>query len=626
MPPPLVRASRASRAERLSQAGLSLETWKHLPRLVGTLWAVSPGLLSTIIGLRLLRALQVPAMLYVGKLIIDEVVLQAHQPAPGPTFQDWWVSGRLTLLFTWLALELALTAAGNVMGRLTTLAENLIAERHSNLMAGRLIEHVARLDLKDIEDSEFQDKLQRARAQTFIGNGLLGMMLNQVQDTVTVVALVIGLIVFVPVLVFLLLLALIPSTVSEAYFNGQRYGLNTQITPERRRIEYLRWIGSNAEAAKEVKLFGLGPYLVESFTKLASIIQASNRDLAIRRTIWGSVLGLISSLSYYAAYAYVAWRAVNGTISIGDLTFLSGSLLRLNGLFERLTMGLTQIAAQTAYLDDLFSFFDTKPTLASPAAPKPFPAPIRHGIAFENVGFRYPGKESWALRHLSFTLKAGETLALVGENGAGKTTIVKLLTRLYDPNEGRITIDGIDLKDFDVDDLRAHVGAIFQDFMRFNFTAGQNIGVGLVEEIDNEARVAAAAKDSLADQLIARMPEGYGQMLGRGFASGFDLSGGEWQKIAIARAYFRDAEVLILDEPTAALDARAEAGVFDRFRNLSAAKSTLLISHRFTTVRMADRILVLENGEIIESGNHAELIALGGRYAELFELQAEGYR
>ncbi|MDB5534543.1 MAG: transporter ATP-binding protein [Hyphomicrobiales bacterium] len=623
MPP---RLSRASRANRLTEAGLSLETWKHLPRLAASLWGVSPALLSAIVALRFLRALQVPAMLFVGKVIIDEVVLQAHQPAPGPDFQAWWLSGRLSALAGWLVLELALTAAGNIIGRLTTLAENLIAEQHSNRMARRLIEHVARLDLQDIEDSAFQDKLQRARAQTFIGNGLLGMMLNQLQDTITVVALVAGLIVFVPALVFVLVLALLPAAVSEAYFNSKRYGLNHQVTSERRRIEYLRAIGSNPDYAKEVKLFGLGSYLVTNFVRLADMIHAANRALAIRSTLWGSGMGLLSSLAYYAAYAYVAWRAVTGSISIGDLTFLSGSLLRLNGLFERLTLGLTQIASQTAYLDDLFSFLDTQPGMQTASSPLPFPSPLRHGIVFEDVGFRYPGKDSWALRHLSFALGASETVALVGENGAGKTTIVKLLARLYDPDEGRITIDGIDLRAFDLDDLRAHIGVIFQDFVRYNLSVAHNIGIGRTAQMDDRERVTSAAQASLADELVRKMPEGYEQMIGRGYDRGYDLSGGEWQKLAIARAYFRDAEVLILDEPTAALDARAEAGVFDRFRNLSQNKSTLLISHRFTTVRMADRIIVLENGGILEAGDHATLMTLGGRYAELFNLQAAGYR
>jgi ATP-binding cassette subfamily B protein len=326
------------------------------------------------------------------------------------------------------------------------------------------------------------------------------------------------------------------------------------------------------------------------------------------------------------AYAYIAWSTLSGRFSIGDLTFLAGSFLRLRSLLEGLLIGFSQVAGQALYLDDLFSFFEIEPEIVSPETPRPFPLPIRDGFAFEDVGFRYPGAERWAVRHLSFDLRGGEVLALVGENGAGKTTLVKLLARLYDPDEGRILLDGRDLREYDLGALRANIGVIFQDFVRYHLTAAENIAVGRIEARDDRARIVTAAERSLADEVIEKLPAGYDQIIGKRFRTGVDLSGGEWQKVAIARAYMRDAQVLILDEPTAALDARSEFEVFQRFKELSEGKTAVLISHRFSSVRMADRILVLADGKVESMGTHEELLARGGRYAELFELQAAGYR
>lgn len=604
---------------------LRFKTLAHLPRLLNSLWKTSPALATIVVLLRLLRAVQPPLVLYVGKLIIDEVILQTGTPGPGPDLGDWIASGRLNMLLLWLSLELLLMVGANILTRLGALVEGMLSELHGTALSIQIIEHASNLDLRDIETSETQDKLQRARIQTAMGGSLLGTVLNQAQDAVTLALFLAGLIMYVPLLILLLLVALLPTLFGEAHFNEKSYALSRELTRERRYMEYVRSAGSIAEAAKEVKLFGLGPLLAERFRLAAAKVFRANRDLAAKRAIWSSLFGAIASLAYYSAYAVVAWRTVRGEFSVGELTFLSGSLLRLNGLFERLVLGLTNLASQAQFLDDFFSFMDTRSAMPRPASPRAFPAPLREGIVFENVGFRYPGKEGWALRHLSFTLPAGETLALVGENGAGKTTIVKLLTRLYDPDEGRILVDGIDLREIDLADLRDHVGAIFQDFVRYQVTAGENIGIGRIAEMDDQPRIRDAAQKSLADPLIERLPAGYDQMLGRIFSKGLDLSGGEWQKIAIARAYFRDADILILDEPTAALDARAEAEIFERFRALSRSKTALLISHRFSTVRIADRILVLENGAILEQGNHDELMALGGRYAELFSLQAAGF-
>ena len=481
-------------------------------------------------------------------------------------------------------------------------------------------------DLEDFEDSELQDRLERARRQAAGRTSLIGQLFGQAQDVITVVSFAVGLLVYAPWLIVLLAIALLPAFIGEAHFNAQSYSLNYARTPERRELDYVRQTGASVETAKEVKIFGLNTFLIERYRTLAESFFDANRRIAMRRAGWGSLLTAIGTLAYYVAYAYIVWRTLHGEFSIGDLTFLAGSFRRLRNLLENLLIGFSQVASQALYLDDLFSFFEIQPEIVPPPNPRPFPVPIRSGFAFESVGFRYPGAERWAVRNLTFELRAGEILALVGENGAGKTTLVKLLARLYDPDEGRILLDGHDLREYDLFALRANIGVIFQDFVRYHFTAADNIAVGRIEERGDRARIVEAAERSLADEVIRKLPDGYEQVLGKRFRTGIDLSGGEWQKIAIARAYMRDAQLLILDEPTAALDARAEYEVFGRFKELSRGKTVVLISHRFSSVRMADRIVVLVDGAVEAEGTHEQLVQQGGRYAELFELQAAGYR
>jgi ATP-binding cassette subfamily B protein len=432
--------------------------------------------------------------------------------------------------------------------------------------------------------------------------------------------------VYAPWLIAFLAIALLPAFIGEAHFNAQSYALNYARTAERREIDYVRQTGASAETAKEVKIFGLNAFLIERYRELSTSFAEANRRIAIRRASWGSLLSAIGTAAYYVAYAYIVWRTLHGEFSIGDLTFLAGSFRRLRNLLENLLLGFSQVAGQALYIDDLFSFFEIRPEIVPSPDPLPFPVPIKQGFTFDNVGFRYPGAERWAVRGLTFTLHAGEILALVGENGAGKTTLVKLLARLYDPDEGRILLDGHDLRDYDLFTLRSNIGVIFQDFVRYQFTAADNIAVGRIEARDDRTRIVDSAERSLADEVIRKLPRGYDQIIGKRFRTGVDVSGGEWQKIAIARAYMRDAQVLILDEPTAALDARSEFEVFRRFRDLSEGKTAVLISHRFSSVRMADRIVVLVNGAVEAVGTHAELLEQKGRYAELFELQAAGYR
>lgn len=599
---------------------------RNLPPFLRLIWQTNPFLTITTLFLRLVRALLPVATLYIGKLIIDEVVRLVQSPLPLDSLSEWWNSGALEPLFALLALEFLLAIASDVLGRLVSLVDALLSELFVNATSIRLMEHAAKLDLEDFEDSELQDKLERARRQTMGRSYLMTQLFGQAQDVVTIVTFALGLILYAPWLIVLLLVALVPAFLGEAHFNAASYTLDYARTLDRRVIDYVRLTGAGVETAKEVKMFGLNPFLIERYRQLAIKFYHDNRRLAIRRAGWGSALTAIGTLGYYFAYAYIAWRTVTGVLTIGDLTFLAGSFRRLRNLLEGLLIGFSQMAGQALYLNDLFTFFEIEPEIVSPPNPRPFPVPIREGFVFENVGFRYPGADHWAVRHLDFTLKSGEVLALVGENGAGKTTLVKLLTRLYDPDEGRVLLDGHDLREYDLNEVRANMGVIFQDFVRYHMTARENIAVGLIEALDDQERIAEAARRSLADQVIERLPGGYDQVLGKRFRTGVDLSGGEWQKIAIARAYMRDAQLLVLDEPTASLDARAEFQVFQRFKELSEGKTAVLISHRFSSVRMADRILVLADGQVEAMGTHETLLQQRGRYAELFEMQAAGYR
>ncbi len=599
---------------------------KNLWPFLLMVWRTSPHLTAASLVLRLGRALLPVITLFVGKLIIDDVVLLVQTPNKPETLSQWLNSGLLNWLGLLLLAEFALAVLSDILGRVVSLIDSLLSERVSNTSSVRLMQHAATLDLEDFEDAEFQDQLERARRQSSGRMTLMGQLLSQAQDMVTVASFAAGLIVYAPWLIVLLFLALVPAFLGEAHFNAQSYSLDFVRTPERRELDYVRQTAASVETAKEVKIFGLHSFLIDRYVRLATDFYAANRILALRRASWGGLFTAMGTVGYYLAYAYIVLRTLGGEFSIGDLTFLAGSFRRLRTLLEGLLTSFSSTAGQALYLDDLFAFFEVKPEILSSENPRPFPHPIRQGFVFDDVGFIYPGAERWAVRHLSFTLHAGEVVALVGENGAGKTTLVKLLTRLYDPDEGRILLDGHDLREYDLEALRGNMGVIFQDFVRYNLSASDNIAVGRIAYRDDHPRIAQAASRSQADGVIAKLPGKYEQMIGKRFKNGVELSGGEWQKIAIARAYMREAEVLILDEPTAALDARSEFEVFRRFKELSEGKTAILISHRFSSVRMADRILVLADGKVEAAGTHEELVAQAGRYAELFELQAAGYR
>jgi ATP-binding cassette subfamily B protein len=488
------------------------------------------------------------------------------------------------------------------------------------------MKHAAELDILSYEDPVFYDRLDRARVQATDRLGMIQSIGRLVQQVATVVSLSISIMLFSPWLMLLLVVGVVPAFLGESHFAFLGYAKNFRQTPIRRQLDYLRILGGSREAAKELKLFGLNGFLTDRFTRLSDEIYTENVALSRRRLIAGSFLSVIGTMGYYAAYVFVIWRTLTGQLTIGTLTFLSGAILQASTNIQQIFSTLSGIADQALFLTDLLAFFDMQPTIRSKPNALPAPRPIVRGFEFLNVSFRYPGSPRLILDHMNFRLRPGERVALIGENGQGKTTVVKLITRLYDPTEGQILLDGVDLRDYSLEDLYREIGVIFQDFMRYELTARENIAVGRVEELDNLTLLRTAARKSMAENVIARLPRGYDQMLGGRFDGGLDLSGGEWQKVALARAYLRDAQLLILDEPTAALDARSEFEVFHRFAELTTGKMALFISHRFSTVRMADRIVVLDKGRIAEEGSHDQLAGMGGRYAEMFEMQAASYR
>ena len=588
----------------------------NLPAFFKLVWQTSPRLTVTSALLRLLRSAIPVGILFVGKLIIDQIVLLSQGPA----------NISHTYLWQLIAVEFGLAILSDGLSRLTLLVDSLLSDLFSNYTSVKIMQHASILDLDQFEDSEFYDKLERARQQTVGRTILLSQVLSQVQDLITMGFLAAGLIVFNPWLLLLLLIAVIPAFIAESYFNDKDYSLSRSQTPERRELDYIRFIGASDETAKEVKIFNLSSFLIDRFQHLSNKFFNANKPLIIRRSFWGTVFAILGSLGYYGAYIFIITKTISGNLSIGSLTFLAGSFRQLRSLLEGILSRFTVVSQGAIYLKDFFDFFNIQPKIKLSINGLPFPNPIKQGFTFKDVGFRYINSERWANRHLNFTLKAGEKLALVGENGAGKTTLVKLLARLYDPTEGTIFLDGHDLREYDLAELRKQVGVIFQDYIRYQMTVSQNIAIGNIDEKENRELIVHAARQSLADLLVEKLPGKYDQALGKRFNQGVELSGGEWQKIALARAYMKDAQLLILDEPTSALDARAEYEVFQRFSELTKGKTAVLISHRFSTVRMADRILVLEKGELLEEGSHEELLKKNGRYSELFNLQAMGYQ
>lgn len=592
-----------------------MSAMRNLPPVLKIVWDSGPVVVVLGFVFRLLAALQPVGLLYVSKLIIDAIVyvVSKHQAIPRHL---WWL----------VVAEFVIAVLGNVLTRIIDYLDSLLADKYTRHVSIQVMKHAAELDVIAYEDPVFYDRLERARVQATDRLAMIQMLGRLIQQVITTITLSISIVYFSPWLLLLLIAGVIPAFLGESHFAFLGYAKNFRQTPVRRQLDYLRILGGSKEAAKELKLFGLSKFLTERFTRLSDAVYEENVALSKRKLIAGALLSIVGSLGYYGAYVYVIWRTVTGALSIGTLYFLAGAILQASTNIQLIFSTLSGVADQALFLTDLLAFFEMQPTIRSKPNALPAPRPVRKGFEFRNVSFAYPGSSRLILKNLDFTLHPGERVALIGENGQGKTTIVKLITRLYDPTEGQVLLDGVDLREYSLEDLYREIGVIFQDFMRYEMTAHENIAVGRIEQIGNREEIAAAAHKSLADEVIAKLPAGYDQMLGRRFEMGVDLSGGEWQKLALARAYLRDAQLLVLDEPTAALDARSEYEVFERFAELTGGKMALFISHRFSTVRMADRIVVLADGQIAEDGSHDQLMALAGSYAEMFELQAASYR
>jgi ATP-binding cassette subfamily B protein len=588
---------------------------RQVPTVVGFVWESGRAVVVLGVAARVVASLLPPALFWVSKLIVDNIfrILTSHQ-AVGSRL--WWL----------VALEFVLAIMAGLIGRMIDYLDALLAGKYTHYISIRVMEHAAGLDLIAYEDPVFYDRLERARVQATDRLYMIQALGRLIQQAITTITLSISIMVFSPWLLLLLVVGVIPAFIGETHFAFLGYAKNFRQTPVRRQLDYLRTLGGSKEAAKELKLFGLKGFLTERFRGLSSQVYEEDVALARRKAVAGSFLSAIGTAGYYTAYIFAVWKTVTGVFSFGTLTLLANAIREASSNLQQTFSTLSTIADQALFLTDLVAFFDMQPKVTSKPNALPAPRPITRGFEFRNVSFRYPGSSRMVLQGFSFQLRPEERIALIGENGEGKTTIVKLLTRLYDPAEGQILLDGIDLREYDLEDLYREIGVIFQDFMRYEMTARENIGVGLIDQVENLPRLQQSARKSLAHDVVQRLPAGYEQMLGRRFDGGVDLSGGEWQKLALARAYLRDAQVLVLDEPTSALDARSEYEVFQRFAELTTGKMALFISHRFSTVRMADRIVVLENGRIAEEGNHDTLTRKGGRYAEMFELQAASYR
>src|SRR5580658_3805499 len=588
---------------------------RQVPTVLGFVWESGRAVVVLGVAARVVASLLPPALFWVSKLIVDAIfrILTTHQ-AVGPRL--WWL----------VALEFVLAILAGLIGRLIDYLDALLAGKYTHYVSIRVMEHAAGPDLQAYEDPVFYDRLERARVQATDRLYMIQAIGRLIQQAITTITLSISIMVFSPWLLLLLVVGVIPAFVGETHFVFLGYAKNFRQTPVRRQLDYLRTLGGSKEAAKELKLFGLRRFLTDRFRILSSQVYEEDISLARRKVVAGSFLSAIGTAGYYTAYVFAVWKTVTGVFTFGTLTLLANAIREASSNLQQTFSTLSTIADQALFLTDLVAFFEMQPKVTSKPNALPAPRPITRGFEFRNVSFRYPGSSRLVLQGFNFHLHPEERIALIGENGEGKTTIVKLLTRLYDPAEGQILLDGIDLREYDLEDLYREIGVIFQDFMRYEMTARENIGVGLIDQVANLPRVQQSARKSLAHDLVERLPFGYEQMLGRRFDGGVDLSGGEWQKLALARAYLRDAQVLVLDEPTSALDARSEYEVFQRFAELTAGKMALFISHRFSTVRMADRIVVLEHGQIAEEGNHDALTRQGGRYAEMFELQAASYR
>lgn len=595
---------------RVAAAG----TVRGLPKVAKLTWQASPAMTIAILASTVVGGLTPTVTAYIAKLLLDSVV--AAVAGHGSTSMIVWIS----------VFQLGILLVTAVTNALTNVAQQLLQERMTLTIRHQVMDHASRLDLAFFEGSESYDMLRQASQEA--PSRPVSMMtsaLSLVRTAITFASMIALLASVSPLLAAVVLVAPIPAFISQSKYGARAFMLALYVSPVRRRMEYLSSLITTDTYAKETKVFGLGPYLVDRFRRLGQTYYARERELTTTRNLVGTAWSMLSTLAGAGIALYIALEAVAGRLTIGDLALYTSAATAVQSSVQGLFSGFSGMYENNLYLDTLYQFLATTPTITAPEKPRPLPEPVRGHVRFDGVSFSYPGSDERALDSVSFEIRPGETVAVVGRNGAGKSTLIKLLCRLYDPTEGRILLDGVDIREFDPDELRARMSAMFQDYVTYQGTAAENIGLGQLDALEDRARIEDSAHRAGAAERIERLPSGYDSPLGRWFDQGVSLSGGEWQKIALARAFMRDAQILILDEPTSALDAQAEHDLFARLRALAHGRTTLYISHRFSTVRQAEKILLLDHGKLAEHGTHEELMTLGGNYAELFALQASAY-
>ncbi len=594
------------------------QTWQSIVRVMGLVWAASPKLTSTLGIASIFQSVLPAAQVWLAGRLIDAVV--SGIAAGGD-------DEHVRTIVIIAVVQLALLLGSSLLQTLANISQQLLQEQLAIHVQLQIMRLAATLDLADFENAEYYDQLQQAQRESArrpvdMVSGVFGLGRSLITFA-TMVALLVGL---SPWIAVAALISPIP-----AFISGSRYGwwgfqqMRRQ-SPVRRVMSYLTNLMTTDEYAKEVKLFTAGDYFIDRYERTAEGYYAETRDLLVKRYVAGFGWGSLTTLASSGTFLYVALLAVRGQVTLGALTVFTQAAQQVQGAFQGILGGIQGVYEHGLYLTTLYELLERQPKIHAPENPIPVRRPFQQGIEFRHVTYQYPDRDVPALDDVSFTIEPGQTVALVGRNGAGKSTIVKLLGRLYDPDEGQILIDGHDVREYDPQELRREFGVMFQDFAAYQVSAGENIGVGNVERAEDEALIVSAAERAGADDVVRQLPNSYDTTLGKWFEGGHQLSGGEWQKIALARAFMRDAQILILDEPTAALDAQAEHDLFARIKDLTKGKMALYISHRFSTVRMADRILFLENGRLVEAGAHDELMLQGGRYADLFDLQAASYR
>lgn len=599
-------------------AKMDVDSIKNVVKFLRDIWHDSPVKTSLSIALRLLKGIIPIVNLFAGKLIIDEVVHLVHRSSQHQPLN-------YHQLFKYVALEMLAFLTYAISDRVATLIDSLITENYINACSTKLMAVLASMELEETEDSEVQDELEQVRRVLNSRNILLPQVSGQMQNLVMVVGFGASLMFYTPWLILVLIVSLLPSFISELRFNAKSYEIGKVFTPERREQDYIRNLGIGNQASKEVRSFGLAPFLSARYEELSSAIYEKNKDVAVKRALWSIALSVLGSIGYYAAYSIAAIKTVNGLFSIGDLVFLTGSFRRVKFVLEGLLFNTSQLLAQARHISDTAKFIGDVESNRNERIAKPLPSVIKEGLRLENVGFRYRGATRWSLRNVSFSFKPGETIAIVGLNGAGKTTLLKLLARLYEPTEGTIYIDNVPIANYAPEDYRRLISVIFQDYMKYAFTVYENIGLGAPERLSDSNRIRDAADKSFAGRMIERLPAGYQQKLGKLDKSGIELSGGQWQRLAVARAFMRNAPFIILDEPSSALDAESAEQIFGEILKKTDGAGIMLISHRLSTVRRAEKIIVLENGKVAEVGTHQDLLAREGAYARLFKLQAAAY-